>query len=179
MHPEVQQSLYEEIDVITKSTQQDLDYHLIKSMTYLDWVVKETQRLFPPGSIIGRYAAEDLKLDDEVTIPAGTEILINYYKLQRDPKYWGDDAHLFIPERFQHDRFKEIHPYAYIPFGGGPRNCIASSYGAFLLRAGLINILKNYEISTTMKFEDIKVETTVTMKLTQGYKISIKKRWFF
>jgi cytochrome P450 len=176
MHQDVQEKLFKEIDEILLSKSQIIDNNVISQMNYLDWVVKETHRLFPPGQFIGRQATDDLDLGDGLTIPAGANIMINYSKLQRNPKYWGSDAHLFKPERFEPENFKKIHPYAFIPFSAGPRNCIAFHYGSFMLRIALVQILRNFHLSTSMKYDEIKLETTVTMKVQQGYQIVLRRR---
>lgn len=50
------------------------------------------------------------------TIPPDAMILLNILKVQRNVKYWGEDAEKFIPERFEHENFKKIHSHAYLPF---------------------------------------------------------------
>lgn len=45
-------------------------------------------------------------------------VVLNIYKLHRNKKFWGDDADLFIPERFEPRRMENIHPFAYLPFAG-------------------------------------------------------------
>lgn len=58
------------------------------------------------------------------TIPAGTLILLAFHNLHRDPKVWGPEPDKFNPDHFLPEKAKDRHPYSYLPFSGGPRNCI-------------------------------------------------------
>jgi PHYB activation tagged suppressor 1 len=71
---------------------------------------------------------------DGYTIPKDVGILVPIMKIHRSPKYWGDDAHEFKPERFEKEEIKKIHPYAYLPF--------TSEFTTFLL--SLKNIQQNF-----------------------------------
>lgn len=50
-------------------------------------------------------------------------VVLNVFKVHRNPKFWGDDAENFEPERFEPEKIKNVHPYAYLPFAG-KRICI-------------------------------------------------------
>lgn len=91
-------------------------------------VIKESMRLFPVGPILGRDALEDIQLDENYTIPKGSGIALGIYYTHRDPEYWNEPD-VFDPERFQPELLKSRDPYSYLPFSGGPRNCL----GKFLL----------------------------------------------
>lgn len=57
-------------------------------------------------------------------IPKGSIILLSIHNLHKDQQVWGVDAHKFDPEHFLPEKIATRHPYAYLPFSGGPRNCI-------------------------------------------------------
>ncbi|KOB58123.1 Uncharacterized protein OBRU01_25527 [Operophtera brumata] len=73
-------------------------------LRYLDRVVKESLRLFPPVPFIIRKVLEDTKLPSGRTMPAGSGIAVSIWGLHRDPKYWGPDAEHFDPDRFLPER---------------------------------------------------------------------------
>lgn len=77
---------------------------------------------------LDRIAAKDYKLDDKLTIPAGTPVYVNATGIMMDPEYFPD-PYGFDPERFMPENEKNIMPYTFMPFGEGPRNCI----GKFVL----------------------------------------------
>lgn len=59
-----------------------------------------------------------------MVLPAGVLILIPAYHVHRDPQHWGPNADEFDPEHFSEEAVAGRHPYAYMPFSAGPRNCI-------------------------------------------------------
>lgn len=94
----------------------------LNEMKYLERVVKETMRLFPPVPIIGRITSEDVEIGG-YQIPKDCFISIEIYKIMRDPKHFPNPMK-FDPDRFLKENTNTRHPYAYIPFSAGPRNCI-------------------------------------------------------
>jgi cytochrome P450 len=88
-------------------------------------VFEEAMRVYPPAWIIGRRALGDDQFG-ETHILAGTVIAISPYTLHRHLQYW-DQPEVFDPQRFTPERSAGRHKYAYIPFGGGPRQCIGNT----------------------------------------------------
>lgn len=115
MHNDVQEKIVNELNEFFPSNQEPVDFNMLSKLTYTEMVIKETLRLFPVTAFTLRTTTDDFELD-EYTIPAGANILISTYAVHHNKKYWGENAEVFIPERFEPDSFKEIHPYAYIPF---------------------------------------------------------------
>ncbi|EEB15503.1 cytochrome P-450, putative [Pediculus humanus corporis] len=122
-HPEIQEKVYEEVKTIFENKQEEnLTLGDLSEMKLLDRVIKETLRLCPSVTSIGRIAEEDIHLG-EYTIPKGANTVINIYALHRDPTVFPDPD-VFDPDRFLPENMSGRHPFAYIPFSAGPRNCI-------------------------------------------------------
>ncbi|CAK1552457.1 unnamed protein product [Leptosia nina] len=124
-HPEIQEKIYQEIERVLGDTTRPIPYDDLPKLKYLDAVIKETLRLYPSAPLIGRLADRDVTLPSGKTIPKGTTMAITIWGMQRNPKFWGEDAHLFNPDRFMNGDLP--HPAAYLPFSYGPRNCIVST----------------------------------------------------
>ncbi len=106
----------------------------LPELTYNRMVLDESMRLYPPAWILGRRALVDDRLGDQV-IPAGSVVALCPYTMHRNPAFW-DEPEEFRPERFTRDRAAARPPFAYFPFGGGPRLCIGHNFA--LLESQLI-----------------------------------------
>jgi cytochrome P450 len=89
---------------------------------YARKVIEEAMRLYPPGWLLTRRAIKDDHLG-EYFVPAGTEIYISPYYIQRHPDLW-EAPDRFDPDRFASDTEPNSHPFAMLAFSVGPRNCI-------------------------------------------------------
>ena len=177
LHQDVQEKVIQELEDVFDSVDQETDIDMMNNFPYLEMVIKETLRLHPILPLIGREASKNVELKS-CTIPAGANIVINIFRVQRNPKYWGDDAHLFNPDRFLPENFRKIHPYAYVPFSSGPRICIGIKYGMYAMKVILSHILRNYKVTTSLKFEDLEYKIAVTLRVVQGCMIKLETREF-
>lgn len=92
-------------------------------MRYLEMCIKEAMRLYPSVSLIGRVASKDLHMPSGYTVPKGTNIHVHIYDLHRNSDMYPDPEK-YDPERFLPENASKRHPFSYLPFSGGPRNCI-------------------------------------------------------
>uniref|UniRef100_A0A182UTF6 Cytochrome P450 n=1 Tax=Anopheles merus TaxID=30066 RepID=A0A182UTF6_ANOME len=178
MHPEVQHRVHDEIISIYGSTASDLSYETISAQTYLEQVIKETMRVYPVAPLIGRETIETVKLGD-VIVPPGVTLLINILTVHRNKELWGERAHVFDPDRFDSAQYdaKKQHPFSYIPFGGGPRNCIGYRYGMFAMKIMVTQVLRKYLLSTPLTPSDsLRLSFAVTLKVGTGHSICVKRR---
>lgn len=177
MHQDVQQKVLQELEDVFDSIDEEVDNLKSNELPYLEMVIKECMRLFPVLPMIARDCSKDIVLNT-CTIPAGAIIMINIFNAQRSTKSWGKDAHLFKPERFSHEEFSNIHPYAYIPFTAGPRICIGLKYAMNVMKVVLVHFLRNYKINTNLKYDEINLKVAVSLKIVQKYIIQIETRGF-
>lgn len=74
------------------------------------------------------YKFYHVSTEGSCVIPKGSIILLSFNHLHKDPNVWGRDTHKFDPEHFLPEKNAARHPYAYLPFSGGARNCIGLYY---------------------------------------------------
>ncbi|KFQ53625.1 Cytochrome P450 3A24, partial [Nestor notabilis] len=144
-HPDVQQRLQDEIDAYlpNKATP---TYSAITQMEYLDMVVNESLRLFPPAGRLDRVCKKTVELNG-VTIPKGMVVMIPAYVLHRDPAYWPEPEE-FRPERFSKESRESFDPYTFLPFGAGPRNCIGMRFALLIVKVAVVTLLQNFSFRT-------------------------------
>ncbi|NXD61739.1 CP3AO protein, partial [Eolophus roseicapillus] len=144
-HPDVQQRLQDEIDAYLPNKAAPT-YSAITQMEYLDMVVSESLRLFPPVGRIDRVCKKTVELNG-VTIPKGMVVMIPTYMLHHDPAYWPEPKE-FRPERFSKESRESIDPYTFLPFGAGPRNCIGMRFALLIVKVAVVALLQNFSFRT-------------------------------
>lgn len=111
----------------------------------LDLVLRETLRAIPPVPGFGRMAVADTALDG-CYIPAGTAALLAPLAVHHDPQLWRR-PHVFDPERFSPERREhKVHPFAYIPFGGGAHRCIGMHFGTMEVKTIVHQLLRRFRM---------------------------------
>lgn len=177
MHPDIQEKLYQEI--ITTMDENDtglvLTRNSIGKMTYLDYTIKESLRLFPGTSMIARLTTGDVQLKSRnITLPKGTVIAISAKALHTNKEFWGDNLEVFDPDRFatQHKR----HPYSFAPFSAGPRNCVGYKYALLSMKVITIQTMRAYRLVTEEKFEDFECVFKIMLKKKGGCNLKIVTR---
>ncbi|XP_047118490.1 cytochrome P450 4V2-like [Schistocerca piceifrons] len=136
-------------------------------------VIKEALRLFPPGPLLSRELAADVALAGEppTVLPAGCTAVVFVFFLHRDPRVW-DDPLSFRPDRFLPEESKERHPFAFLPFGGGPRSCLGSKYAQLQMRAALSRLLPAFRVTTTATREELEdFQMGMVISPRKGFKL--------
>lgn len=143
MHQDIQDRVRQEIRTVLKK-HGELSYNAVNDMPYLHKVVSETLRKYPPVVFLNRICTKDIQIETtDFHIPTGTSIMVPVYGIHRDPDIYPDPDK-FDPERFSEENVKNRHPYAYLPFGEGPRICIGLRFGLIQTKVGIIrSLLKN------------------------------------
>lgn len=122
--PELEARLHQEIDRVLQGRlpgAADLG-----ALPFVEQVVTESMRLYPPAWVIGRRAMADYPIGEFVA-PARSIVFMSPYVMHRDPRYYAD-ADRFLPERWTADFKAALPRFAYFPFGGGSRQCIGEPF---------------------------------------------------
>jgi cytochrome P450 len=142
------------------------------SMVYLNQVIKETLRLYPPIHAGNRITSTELVFQG-YRIPAGSRILYSIYLTHRRPQDWPEPDQ-FRPERFSVEQERSQRPYTYLPFGGGPRNCIGAAYAQMEARIILVRILQRF--SFTLLKPEVHEHMGATLEPRPGVWMQVDRR---
>ncbi|CAH0397697.1 unnamed protein product [Chilo suppressalis] len=184
LHPEIQDKLVEEIKENELKNGDKFDYNSVQNMTYLDMVVSEVLRLWPPGIVLERQCNNDYnigkandKCQKDYIIRKGEGVLIPVWGIHRNPEFYPDPMK-FDPERFSEENKHLIKPFTYLPFGVGPRNCIGSRFALCEVKVMLYQLLQHIELSPSVKTTiPVKLSTdTFNLKMKNGHWVKMKLR---
>ncbi|MDQ3707516.1 MAG: cytochrome P450 [Chloroflexota bacterium] len=140
----------------------------LPKLTYTKMVLDETMRLYPPAWAISRKAIEEDELAG-YRIPAGAIITVSPYAMHHNPRHW-DNPEGFDPERFTPERSAQRPPYAYFPFGGGPRLCIGNNFALMEGQLILATIAQRYRLDL-VPGHPVVVEPLITLRARYGMRM--------
>ncbi len=147
-HPEVESRVHEELDTVLGDrppTASDLP-----RLEYLDLVISEVLRLYPPVHFIDRRPLVDVELDGR-RLPAGSFLLISPLLTHRDPRFYPEPS-AFLPERWAPADRAERPRYAYLPFGGGPHTCIGMTLARMELELVIATLARRWRMRPAPSF---------------------------
>ncbi|EAT41575.1 AAEL006814-PA [Aedes aegypti] len=150
INPEVQEKLFREIAEVERSLAgKPIGYDQLQAMKYMDMVVSENLRLWPPAPFADRYCSKNYRYDDgqgtRVTIEKGQIVWFPTTALQHDPEYFPD-PYRFDPERFSDQNRSKIKTGTYLPFGIGPRACIGSRLALLEVKVVAYHLVKHFKL---------------------------------
>ena len=171
-NPEVQKKLHKEIDEVELNG--GSLFEKVKSLKYLENVLKESLRMHPPVPLYGRTVEENMTIDGQF-IPKGAQIILLVLMLHSNPEYW-EHPNDFIPERFEADNFAKRNPYSYVPFSAGPRNCIGQKFAMIEEKMLLYSIMKNFSLKSMQDEDEVFSTVDIIHKSINGIKIKFFRR---
>lgn len=141
-NPEIQSRVFEEIDR-TLGTDDPAGVELTE-LVLTNRVIKETLRLYPPAYFLTREP-RSADVIDGYRIPEGSLILINQWLFHRDERFF-ERSDTFDPDRWSDGFEEELHPFAYFPFGGGPRLCLGRQFAYLEMLIVVATVLRRFRI---------------------------------
>lgn len=171
-HPETEARLHHELDTVLGGRL--ATFEDIPNLPYTDMVLKESMRLYPPAWALARQATDDVWLGDYL-IQKGEGVAILIYLAQHDGR-WFDVPEAFFPSRFAPSRADRIPKYAYLPFGAGPRVCIANGFATLEAVLVLATIASRYRVRLAQPPDMVKPAPMVTLSPSPGMPVTLYER---
>lgn len=180
-NPDIQQKLYE--DIIEIETQLDgkpVTYEVMKEFKYMEMIVSETLRLWPPIFQTDRQVTKPYRLEGNgktVTLTMDDSIWIPIYSLHTDATYWPEPKR-FDPERFNDENRKNIFAGSYLPWGSGQRTCIASRFALMVAKTFFHHLLRDFRIEKCDKTPNpiVLKPNTINMHAKNGFWVRFTPR---
>ncbi|XP_043461029.1 cytochrome P450 4C1-like [Leptopilina heterotoma] len=166
-NPEVQEKVHQELDeYFGDDYDRPITIKDVAELKYLDRVIKETLRMHPSVPQISRRLTEDIKLDGYM-VPKGVNLAIAIYHLHHNPNVWPNPEK-FDPDRFLPENSRGRHPYAYVPFSAGPRNCIGQKFAVAEQKIVLTSILRKWRVKSARTPEEMKLISSFILRPHDG-----------
>jgi len=137
---------------------------------YITQVIEETMRKYPPAWILDRVVLEDDVIDG-VPVNKGDLVGMYVYGTHHNPNFWDNPAK-FDPDRFTLENKKKMAPYAYFPFGGGPRMCIGYHFAMLEMKIALIEFFKRFFLPGPTNTEP-EYKPLITLKPSQNIQLKL------
>jgi len=167
-NPDAQNKARKEVLTLL-GTENEPTYDLCMKMQYLNAVLKENLRIYPPVGSIPRLTTSDCELAGYF-IPKGSIISIWSQVFQNSPEHW-ENPKAFLPERFLNECEGENKFRPWIPFGGGSRSCIGNNFAILELKVIISTLLRKFSFETK---EQIKFTRAMTLKPRADFKMIVK-----
>lgn len=170
-HPEVDARVHDELARVCAGATPTFEQ--LAALPYLAQVLDESMRLYPPAWVFERVALADLELGD-YAIPKGTLVAISPYTLHRHPGHWSRPTR-FDPERFTDAAKAARARYTYLPFGGGPRQCIGTNFALIEAKLVLATLLQRFRFEL-LPGQDLRPDPAVTLRPRAGLRMRLHPR---
>lgn len=145
----------------------------VMSLDYCRQVTAESMRIFPPAWMTDRIALEEDEING-IKINKGELVGLFIYGAHHSVDLW-DEPESFRPERFTRENMKSIPPFAYFPFGGGPRLCIGQQFAQLEMQLVLFHLIKNFDFALK-KDHPIEMQPLVTLRPKHGMIMNLSLR---
>nr|QZK27654.1 cytochrome P450 monooxygenase CYP4G113 [Conogethes punctiferalis] len=176
VHQDIQEKVYSELYEIFGDSDRPATFEDTVRMKYLERVILETLRMYPPVPAIARYLKRDVQISTKnYVIPAGATVVIAQYKIHRSPKYYKNPD-VYDPDNFLPENTQNRHYYSFIPFSAGPRSCVGRKYAMLKLKVLLSTILRNYKTVSVVPEDQFALQADIILKRTDGFRIKIEPR---
>jgi len=170
-NPECERRFHDEIDCELQGRQPTVED--VPRLRYIEMVMAESMRLYPPAWAMGRYALQDFRLG-EYFLPAKTTVLASQFILHRDARFFPDPLR-FDPERFTPEAKARRTKFTYFPFGAGARQCIGESF-AWMEGVLLLATLGQKWKLKLVAGHRVEPEPLITLRPKYGMRIQVGAR---
>jgi cytochrome P450 len=170
-HPVEAARLRTDIDNVLQG--RPIEVEDLKQLPFLDAVIREALRMYPPAYAFGRETTAAFELGG-YKIPVGAQVAVSPYGMHRNARFFREPDR-FRPERWINGETEDLPRFAYLPFGGGHRICIGSHFALLEIAVALASLVQQVELTVVPGFE-LKLDPVITLRSENGLPVRVKRR---
>ncbi|KAI1305842.1 Cytochrome P450 4C1 [Halotydeus destructor] len=172
----VQDKLHQELDdVFGGGNDGEFTMEQLRKLNYTESCLKEALRIFPSVPHFGRQTVVDTELCGHV-VPAGTQVAVFPYVIHRNERHWPEPE-VFDPNRFSSEASRNRHPFAYIPFSAGPRNCIGMKFALLEAKSMVASIFRTFKVTSLLPRDKVRISPSMVLRSQQPIPVKLQKRF--
>lgn len=150
-----------------------IHYSDLPKLPFLDAVVREVLRLYPPAYAFSREVVTPFELGG-YTLPKGAVLVFAPFALHRSSRFFAEPES-FQPERWLNGAQVSLPRFAYFPFGGGPRVCIGTHFATMEAALLLGSLMQHVELSIAPDFKPV-LHPAITLRMRDGLRVKVERR---
>ncbi|XP_044260028.1 cytochrome P450 4C1-like isoform X1 [Tribolium madens] len=174
-HSEVQEAIVAEMREVLGDLRKKPSYNDLQNLKYLERCIKETLRLYPSVHFISRTLGQDVTTSGGYILPKHSIAIIHIYDVHHNAEIYPDPEK-FDPDRFLPENVQKRHPYAFLPFSAGPRNCIGQKFAMLELKTAICAILANFTLKPIDTPETIIMVVDIILRTKEPIKVKFVQR---
>jgi cytochrome P450 len=170
-HPEIDTKFHTELAEVLGGrlpTMEDLP-----NLPYLEKVVRESLRLYPPAYLGDRSPLEDWDTGEYI-VPKGSYVFVSQYSMGRNDKYFPDPER-FDPERWNADEMEKRPKFTFFPFGGGVHTCIGEHFAWAELTLIMATLAQRWKMEL-VPGQTVETDPLITLQIKHGIHVVIRER---
>ncbi|MBX7242035.1 MAG: cytochrome P450 [Bacteroidia bacterium] len=171
LYPEKMKKLREEADSVLNGRMPTMEDY--PKLVYTLQVFNESMRMYPPAWASVRLALEDDVIDG-YEVPKGSMIFLPFWASYYDSDVW-ENPMVFMPERFSAEEQAKRHKYAFVPFGGGMRQCIGNHFAMMEAVLVIASLAQSFSFELISN-QEVEIDTGFTLKSKNGIKMRVSLR---
>jgi cytochrome P450 len=169
-NPAAEACLHEELRTVLGGRPAEVSH--LERLPYLNAVVHESLRLYPPAYMMARMNVETVRVGG-YEIPPGSTLLASQWVMHRDARFYGQPER-FMPERWLDGLEQRLPPGAYFPFGDGPRRCIGQGFAQLETALVIAAIAQKFRFRLKKGFPVVP-EPLVTLRPKYGIEMTLQQ----
>ena len=171
---EVEEMIREEVNRVMNPVHEYASFQEIREMHYLNAVVYETLRLYPPVQFDSKFAKNDDVLPDGSYVAKGSRVTYHPYAMGRMERVWGSDCGVFKPERWLKDGvFVSESMFKYPVFQGGVRVCLGKELALMEMKCVVVGLIRRFEIRVEGNDQELRFGPGLTASLKDGLTVRV------